>query len=217
VKSSVFLDIKENGLAKSKLSLLSAITRLRQVCNSPLLLPQEERNASDAIKINMLVDELTNNLHDHKVLVFSQFSSMLDLIAGACTKAGIAYYHFDGSTPTVQRMEMVNNFQEGGNKVNVFLISLMAGNAGLNLTAADYVFLVDPWWNKAVEQQAIDRTHRIGQQKNVFAYKMVCKDTIEEKIMLLQQRKKKLAEDLIGQEDGFVKALSEEDIDYLFS
>jgi len=217
VKSSVFLDIKANGFAKSKLSLLSAITRLRQVCNSPLLLPQEDRVGSEAIKINMLVDELANNLHDHKVLVFSQFSSMLNLIAEACTKAGIAYYHFDGSTPTAQRMEMVNNFQEEGNKVNVFLISLMAGNAGLNLTAADYVFLVDPWWNKAVEQQAIDRTHRIGQQKNVFAYKMVCKDTIEEKIMLLQQRKKKLAEDLIGQEDGFVKALSEEDIDYLFS
>ena len=99
----------------------------------------------------------------------------------------------------------------------MFLISLKAGNTGLNLTAADYVFLFDPWWNKAVEQQAIDRTHRIGQTRNVFAYKIVCKNTIEEKIIDLQIRKKQLAEDLIGEDDGFVKSLSEDDVAYLFS
>ena len=102
---------------------------------------------------------------------------------------------------------MVANFQEPGNTTHVFLISLMAGNTGLTLTAADYVFLFDPWWNNAVQQQAIDRTHRIGQTKNVFAYKMICKDTIEEKIIQLQQRKKELSDNLIGDNEGFVNNL----------
>lgn len=112
---------------------------------------------------------------------------------------------------------MVSQFQDPASTIEVFLISLKAGNAGLNLTAADYVVLFDPWWNTAVQQQAIDRTHRIGQTKNVFAYKMICKDTIEEKILALQQRKSALAGDLISEDEGFVKALSEEDITYLFS
>ena len=99
----------------------------------------------------------------------------------------------------------------------MLLISLKAGNAGLNLTAADYVFLFDPWWNTAVEQQAIDRTHRIGQTKKVFAYKMICKDSIEERIIQLQERKKKLSDELIGEENGFVKSLTEDDIRFLFS
>jgi len=111
---------------------------------------------------------------------------------------------------------MVNAFQEEGNDTHLFLISLKAGNAGLTLTAADYVFLFDPWWNTAVQQQAIDRTHRIGQTRNVFAYKMICKDTIEEKIVRLQEKKKQLAEDLVGADEGFVKMLNEEDIAYLF-
>ena len=101
--------------------------------------------------------------------------------------------------------------------MNVFLISLKAGNTGLTLTAADYVFLFDPWWNTAVQEQAIDRTHRIGQTKNVFAYKMICKDTIEEKIIKLQEKKKKLSEDLVTADEGFVKTLTEEDVQYLFS
>jgi SNF2 family DNA or RNA helicase len=110
---------------------------------------------------------------------------------------------------------MVNSFQEEGNKTDVFLISLMAGNTGLNLTAADYVILFDPWWNTAVQQQAIDRTHRIGQTKKVFAYKMICRDTIEEKILYLQERKKLLSDTLIGGEDGFVKNLTMKDLEYL--
>jgi SNF2 family DNA or RNA helicase len=97
------------------------------------------------------------------------------------------------------------------------LISLKAGNAGLNLTAADYVFLIDPWWNTAVEQQAIDRTHRIGQQRKVFAYRLICRNTIEEKILQLQERKKQLADDLVGEEVGFVKSLTEDDIQFLLS
>ena len=99
----------------------------------------------------------------------------------------------------------------------MFLISLKAGNAGLNLTAAQYVFLVDPWWNNAVEQQAIDRTHRIGQQSHVFAYRMICKDTVEEKILAIQQKKKMLSDELITAEDGFVKQITEAELQYLFS
>jgi len=151
------------------------------------------------------------------VLVFSQFSSMLDLLAKECQKQGFAYYHFDGQTPPEKRLEMVNAFQDETNKTNLFLISLKAGNSGLTLTAADYVFIFDPWWNTAVQDQAIDRTHRIGQNKSVFAYKMVCKDSIEEKIIRLQEKKKKLSEELISADEGFVKSLTEEDVKYLFS
>lgn len=216
IRSSLFLDIKKQGFAKSKLAVIQGILKLRQVCNSPLLLPDDERTCSDSVKTEVLIEELKNILPNHKALVFSQFSTMLDLLAAECDKQGIAYYHFDGQTPPAKRTEMVNAFQQEDNKVHLFLISLKAGNAGLTLTAADYVFLFDPWWNTAVQQQAIDRTHRIGQTKNVFAYKMICKDTIEEKIIRLQQKKKQLAEDLISADEGFVKALSEEDIAYLF-
>ena len=197
--------------------MIQGILKLRQVCNSPLLLPQEEQTCQESVKTEVLLEELKNILPNHKALVFSQFSSMLDLLATECDKQGVSYYHFDGQTPAAKRTEMVNAFQRGDNKVNLFLISLKAGNAGLTLTAADYVFLFDPWWNTAVQQQAIDRTHRIGQTKNVFAYKMICKDTIEEKIIKLQQKKKQLADDLVSADEGFVKALSEEDIAYLFA
>jgi SNF2 family DNA or RNA helicase len=216
IRGSLFLDIKMQGFAKSKLAVIQGILKLRQICNSPLLLPQDERTCNDSVKTEVLIEELKNILPNHKALVFSQFSTMLDLLAADCNKQGIAYFHFDGQTPAAKRTEMVNAFQQEDNNVHLFLISLKAGNAGLTLTAADYVFLFDPWWNTAVQQQAIDRTHRIGQTKNVFAYKMICKDTIEEKIIRLQQKKKQLAEDLISADEGFVKALSEEDIAYLF-
>ena len=218
IKSNIFLGIKNNGLNKSKLAVLQGMLKLRQICNSPLLLPAEEQNSCTAsVKTEVLLAELSNILKEHKALVFSQFSSMLNLLAKECDKQGISYYHFDGSTPAAKRAEMVSAFQEKDNKTNLFLISLKAGNTGLTLTVADYVFLFDPWWNTAIEQQAIDRTHRIGQTKNVFAYKIICKDTIEEKIIQLQQRKKQLAEELVGEDDGFIKTLSEDDIAYLFS
>lgn len=217
IRQSVFLNIESEGLGKSKLAVLAGMLKLRQICNSPLLLPSEEQTCNDSVKTDLLMNELQNNLKDQKVLVFSQFTTMLNLLAEKCKEEGISYYHLDGSTPPEKRIEMVNRFQEEGNTHNVFLISLKAGNAGLNLTAAGYVFLFDPWWNTAVQQQAIDRTHRIGQTKNVFAYKMICKDTIEEKIISLQQRKKQLAEDLISEDEGFVKSLTEDDIKYLFS
>jgi non-specific serine/threonine protein kinase len=124
--------------------------------------------------------------------------------------------YFDGSTSAPDREKAIQRFQQD-DSVRVFLISLKAGGVGLNLTAADYVYIMDPWWNPAVEQQAIDRTHRIGQTKNIFAYRMICKDTIEDKILQLQERKRNLAKDIIADDQGFVKTLTREDVEYLFS
>ena len=219
VRNSVFLDIQQNGISKGKLSVINGMLKLRQVCNSSALFKQEDEQPKryESIKLDMLAEELQQIVHEHKALVFSQFTSMLDLIEARLQKEKIVFCRLDGSTPIEKRQQLVNNFQQIESPEKVFLISLKAGNAGLNLTAADYVFIIDPWWNTAVEQQAIDRTHRIGQLKNVFAYKLICKDTIEEKIIQLQQRKKKLAAELIGEEEGFVKALTEDDIDFLFN
>jgi non-specific serine/threonine protein kinase len=152
----------------------------------------------------------------HKVLVFSQFTAMLGLIREALDARGIGYLYLDGGVSAEARRESVERFQESPD-MRVFLISLKAGGVGLTLTAADYVYLVDPWWNPAAEQQAIDRSHRIGQQKKVFAYRMICKDSVEEKILQLQERKKALAADLVADEGGFVKQLTQEDVAYLFS
>jgi hypothetical protein len=214
IRDSIFLDIKSNGFEKNKLNILQGILKLRQVCGSPQLL-SDNKHCTDAVKIEVLMEEL-QNLKQNKTLVFSQFKGMLHLIAAQCKERNISYFHFDGDTPIIERQAMVSRFQEEGDTTRVFLISLKSGNAGLNLTAADYVFLVDPWWNTAVQQQAIDRTHRIGQTKSVFAYKMICKDTIEERIIELQQKKKTLSDELISAEEGFVKNLSEEDVAYLF-
>jgi non-specific serine/threonine protein kinase len=141
---------------------------------------------------------------------------MLALIKDKLQGLGVDYEYFDGSTSAPDREKAINRFQNDDN-CRVFLISLKAGGVGLNLTAADYVYIVDPWWNPAVEQQAIDRTHRIGQTKNIFAYRMICTDTVEDKILKLQDRKRALARDLITDDDGFVKTLTKEDVEYLFS
>jgi len=141
---------------------------------------------------------------------------MLHIIEEQLRQNKISYVYLDGSTPAEKRKTAVDSFQQDSN-VRIFLISLKAGGVGLNLTAADYVYIVDPWWNPAVEQQAIDRTHRIGQTNKVFAYKMICKDTVEEKILQLQQRKKQLANELVTEDAGFIKKLTKDDIAYLFS
>ena len=216
IKKSVFLNIKNEGLAKSKLNVLQGIIKLRQACCSPILLKQADIETKESIKIKILIDEITNNLSKNKVLVFSQFKEMLYLIADELEQQNISYFRFDGYTPITERQKMVSEFQEDNSTIQVFLMSLKTGNAGINLTAADYVFLVDPWWNTAIQDQAIDRTHRIGQTKNVFAYKMICKDTIEEKIIQIQSRKQATSDALIVAEDSFVKNLSQEDIAFLF-
>ena len=216
IRKSVFLNIKNEGLNKSKLSVLQGIIKLRQVCCSPLLLKEELTGNIPSVKIDVLLDELMNNLSNNKVLVFSQFKEMLHLIAARLQENNISFFHFDGDTKLEERRDLVAKFQEEQDTTNVFLMSLKTGNAGITLTAADYVFLVDPWWNAAIEQQAIDRTHRIGQTKNVFAYKMICRNTIEEKIIEIQQRKQVTSDALIREEDGFVKNLTQDDIAYLF-
>jgi non-specific serine/threonine protein kinase len=124
--------------------------------------------------------------------------------------------YFDGSTTSTDREKAIQEFQNN-ETCRIFLISLKAGGIGLNLTAADYVYIVDPWWNPAVEQQAIDRTHRIGQTKNIFAYRLICKDTIEEKMLVLQERKRALASELVADDTAFMKRLTRDDIAFLLS
>jgi superfamily II DNA or RNA helicase len=202
------------GLNKSSFLILEALLKLRQICDSPSILSGDEDFGNESAKLEEITREIEENASNHKILIFSQFLGMLDLIRKHLEKMNIPYEYLDGQT--VDRAGRVNRFQSD-QTCRVFLMSLKAGGVGLNLTEADYVYLVDPWWNPAVERQAIDRTHRIGQTRKVFAYKMICKDTIEEKILLLQQRKQDLAEDLVGGESGFIKKLSQDDIMGLFS
>lgn len=190
--------------------------KLRQICDSPAILNEQDKFENHSIKLEELGREISENISNHKALVFSQFLGMLALIRKKLEELGVDYEYFDGSTSAIDREKAIQRFQKDDN-CRVFLISLKAGGVGLNLTAADYVYIVDPWWNPAVEQQAIDRTHRIGQTKNIFAYRMICKDTIEDKILQLQDRKRVLARDLIADDEGFVKNLTREDVEYLFS
>lgn len=207
--------IAEDGMGKSSIYILEGLLKLRQICDSPALI-KDEVYERDSAKLTELVRELEDNTGTHKVLVFSQFVEMLSLIKSELDQRNINYSYLDGATPAIKRKDAVKRFQDD-DSLRVFLISLKAGGVGLNLTSADYVYLVDPWWNPAAEQQAIDRTHRIGQTNKVFAYKMICKDTVEEKILQLQQKKKALAVDLISDEEGFVKKLTKDDVVFLFS
>ncbi|HMW67304.1 MAG TPA: DEAD/DEAH box helicase, partial [Chitinophagaceae bacterium] len=208
--------IETQGIHKSQLTILQGLMKLRQICDSPAILNEQEKFDNHSIKLEELGREIAENIGDHKALIFSQFLGMLALIRKKLDDLGIKYEYFDGSTSAPDREKAIQSFQND-TEVRVFLISLKAGGVGLNLTAADYVYIVDPWWNPAVEQQAIDRTHRIGQTKNIFAYRMICKDTIEDKILQLQEKKKALAKDIISDDASFVKALTREDVEYLFS
>jgi non-specific serine/threonine protein kinase len=208
--------IDEQGIDRSQLTILQGLMKLRQICDSPAILNEEEKYANHSIKLDELTREITENIGEHKALIFSQFLGMLALIKEKLKENNVVFEYFDGSTSPPERQRAIENFQEN-DECRVFLISLKAGGVGLNLTAADYVYIVDPWWNPAVEQQAIDRTHRIGQTKNIFAYRMICKDTIEDKILQLQDRKRILAKELIADDTSFVKSLSKEDVEYLFS
>ncbi|BAV09544.1 non-specific serine/threonine protein kinase [Filimonas lacunae] len=209
--------IDEEGMGKAGIYVMEGLLKLRQICDHPQLVKEHKQEVHASVKADELLREIEENTGLHKLLVFSQFTEMLHLIKDELEKAGISYCYLDGSTSLEKRKQEVQRFQEEGSTVKVFLISLKAGGVGLNLTAADYVYLVDPWWNPAAEQQAIDRAHRIGQTQKIFAYKMICKDTVEEKILLLQQKKQALADELVGEESGFVKKLSRDDIAFLFS
>ena len=209
-REQVMQTVAEKGLAKSKIHVLAALTRLRQICCHPQLV------GSDAMsgKTDTLLELLEPLLQEgQKVLIFSQFVQMLRLLETECKVRQISTHILTGETK--ERQTVVQNFQDDGNAA-VFLLSLRAAGTGLNLTNASYVVLYDPWWNPAVEAQAIDRSHRIGQTRNVHAYRLITPGTVEEKIWELQQRKAQAIADVLG-EEGFAKSLSQSDLDYLFS
>ncbi|NME72337.1 DEAD/DEAH box helicase [Flammeovirga aprica] len=196
--------------------IIQGLMKLRQICNSPTLLSNDENGEypSNSAKLSLLMEQVEELVKEgHKVLIFSFFVEMLGLIGTDLEKRGVDYCKLLGGSKN--REELVQEFKENEEK-KAFLISLKAGGFGLNLTEASYVFLVDPWWNPAVEQQAIDRTHRIGQENPVFAYKMICKDSIEEKILEIQEKKKGVADDVISTESSFIKNITKEDIKVLF-
>jgi superfamily II DNA or RNA helicase len=200
------------GVPQNKISILAALTRLRQICCHPAL--ADGRAGLSSGKFDAFFELLEPLLAEgHKVLVFSQFVRCLKLLATELRERGIAFHTLTGQT--VKRERVVNAFQDDPRPC-IFLISLKAGGTGLNLTSASYVVLFDPWWNPAVEAQAIDRTHRIGQDRTVIAYRMLTLGTIEEKIWELQQRKSDLAKEVLG-EGGFARALSRDDLEYLFA
>ncbi|HVR39248.1 MAG TPA: DEAD/DEAH box helicase, partial [Thermoanaerobaculia bacterium] len=206
--------VASKGINRSQIQILEALLRMRQVaCHPGLVDPKRIGEAS--AKLDAFFEELPILLDEHhKVLVFSQFTSLLAIVRSEMRQRGIAYAYLDGKSR--DREQQVTRFQEDPN-IPVFLISLKAGGLGLNLTAAEYVFLLDPWWNPAVEAQAIDRAHRIGQTRNVFAYRLVARDTIEEKILQLQQSKRALADAIISEENSILRQLTVEDLDLLLS
>ncbi len=209
-REQVMQAVAEKGLAKSKIHVLAALTRLRQICCHPSLV------GSDALsgKTDTLLELLEPLLQEgQKVLIFSQFVQMLRLLEAECRQRSISTHVLTGETK--ERQTVVQNFQDDG-KAAVFLLSLRAAGTGLNLTTASYVVLYDPWWNPAVEAQAIDRSHRIGQTRTVNAYRLIAPGTVEEKIWELQQRKAQAIADVLG-EEGFAKSLSQSDLEYLFS
>ncbi len=215
-RAKILGTIENQGIDKSQFAILQGLMKLRQICDSPAILNEETKYENHSAKLDELVRELQENTGEHKVLIFSQFLGMLALIREKLKQEKIAYQYFDGSYTAMQRESAIRDFQDNPD-CRAFLISLKAGGMGLNLTAADYVYIVDPWWNPAVEQQAIDRTHRIGQTKNIFAYRLICKDTVEDKIMILKEKKNILVKDIISDDSQMVKHLTKDDVNYLFS
>lgn len=212
-RNDLLSSMDDGTYAKKQIQILQGLTSLRQLANHPLMIDGEY--TADSGKFDNVVHTLDNVLKGgHKVLIFSQFVKHLSILRDYLEQENISFAYLDGTTKN--RGEIVDDFQNDSN-LKVFLISIKAGGVGLNLTKADYVFILDPWWNPAVEQQAIDRTHRIGQDKKVFIYKFITKDSVEEKILSLQNRKKRLASSLITTEESFFKSLSKDDINELLN
>jgi hypothetical protein len=209
-RDQVMQTVAEKGLAKSKIHVLAALTRLRQICCHPQLVGNDSMSGKTDTLFELLEPLLQEG---QKVLIFSQFVQMLRLLEAECKVRQISTHILTGETK--ERQTVVQNFQDDGNAA-VFLLSLRAAGTGLNLTNASYVVLYDPWWNPAVEAQAIDRSHRIGQTRTVNAYRLIAPGTVEEKIWELQQRKAQAIADVLG-EEGFAKSLSQTDLEYLFS
>lgn len=207
-REKIFNLIETEGLGNSRFMILEGLTKLRQLANHPRMI--EQGYQGDSGKHEDITHMLENALAEgHKVLVFSQFVKHLDIVRQYLKAKKIDFAYLDGSS--TDRKEQVDRFNKDEN-LKIFLISIKAGGLGLNLTEADYVFILDPWWNPAVEAQAVDRAHRIGQKKKVFTYKFITRNTVEEKILMLQQRKLRLTTELITTEESFMKQLSKEDI-----
>lgn len=216
VKNEIKENINEKGFNKSKIKILAILTRLRQICCHPSLFIDKYKGKSG--KLEALYEVLEGALEEnHRILIFSQFTSVLKIILSGLEKRNISYFYLDGSTKNKERIELTDRFNLG--EKQVFAISLKAGGSGLNLTGADTVIHFDPWWNPAVEAQASDRAHRIGQKKSVEVIKLITKGTIEEKIYKLQERKKELINSLMETEEietNIFKTMTEEDINELF-
>lgn len=209
-REQVMKTLQEKGVAKSKMHVLAALTRLRQICCHPRLVGNESASGKTETLFELLEPVIASG---NKVLLFSQFVEMLKILEGVCKEHGIRTHILTGETKG--RQEVVNAFQ-ADTEPCVFLLSLRAAGTGLNLTTASYVVLYDPWWNPAVEAQAIDRSHRIGQTRTVNAYRLIAPGTVEEKIWELQQRKSQTIQDVLG-EEGFATNLTKDDLEYLFS
>ena len=212
-REKIVSELSVPGLKNQQFTLLRGLTQLRQIANHPRLTNKDYVGDSGKLEdvIHMLHETASEG---HKVLVFSQFVRHLGIVREFLDQEGIKYAYLDGSTK--DRQAQVKSFQED-ESVKIFLISLKAGGVGLNLTKAEYVFLLDPWWNPAVEAQAIDRAHRIGQENKVIIYKFITRNSVEEKIMALQERKMALAGELISTEESFMKSLNKEDIEALLA
>jgi superfamily II DNA or RNA helicase len=201
-------------LGRSKIEVLEALLRLRQAACHPGLI-DPERAGDPSAKLDMLLPQLAEVAEEgHKILVFSQFTKFLALVRDRLDAEGLKYEYLDGRTRN--RAERVERFQTDPT-IPLFLISLKAGGLGLNLTAAEYVYLLDPWWNPAVEAQAIDRSHRIGQTQQVFAYRLICRDTVEQKILELQQKKRDLADAILNENRNVIGTLTRDDLEFLLS
>jgi SNF2 family DNA or RNA helicase len=209
-REQVMQTVAEKGLNKSKMHVLAALTRLRQICCHPTLVGNDSMSGKTDTLFELLEPLLEEG---QKVLIFSQFVQMLRLLEAECKQRQIATHLLTGETK--DRQQVVQAFQDDS-RAGVFLLSLRAAGTGLNLTTASYVVLYDPWWNPAVEAQAIDRSHRIGQTRTVNAYRLIAPGTVEEKIWDLQQRKAQAIADVLG-EEGFARSLSQADLEYLFS
>ncbi len=212
IRNSIFKNIETQGIEKTSLMVLQGLTRLRQIANHPILVDDEYKNESG--KFNEISRNIENIISEgHKVLVFSSFVKHLELVEKQIKKERIKYTLLTGAS--IKREDIVKSFQDNPN-CKVFLISLKAGGVGLNLTAADYVFILDPWWNPASESQALNRAHRIGQDKNVFVYRFISENSIEEKIQVLQERKSKLASTFIHSNNP-MKKISKNELEDLFA
>lgn len=213
-KQEAMQEIEINGVEKSHIKILALLTRLRQICCHPSLFLEDYNQ--DSSKLKQCIEIIKDGIEaGHKILLFSGYTSMFDIIEKELLKEDINYYKLTGKTNVNERVELVEDFNQNEN-VKVFLISLKAGGTGLNLTGADMVIHYDPWWNISAENQATDRAYRIGQKNNVQVYKLITKNSIEEKIYELQEKKSKLIDNVLNTETTFINKLSKDEIIRLF-